>query len=213
MLLKFFSLYFLLSFLFPNDGYMINEIANKSGIYYSKVNEDLLITGDIYSYFDGREVYNGFISEGYKIGKWIDYYINGIKRSEFMYKNGLMNGPYTLWYKNGVKGEYGFHKNNKKDKLIIKWDQKGQKLSSVTFKEDLFHGEVIFFNSDGSVKYSGIYKEGRCVHGTKKSYRHKNNFPNPVYEIFKDGKLVKLKWLDNEDKILETVDCIKTNCN
>ena len=72
---------------------------------------------------------------------------------------------------------------------------------------------AIFFNSDGSVKYSGIYKEGRCVHGTKKSYRHKNNFPNPVYEIFKDGKLVKLKWLDNEDKILETVDCIKTNCN
>ena len=62
-----------------------------------------------------------------------------------MYKNGLMNGPYTLWYKNEFKGEYGFHKNNKKDKLIIKWDQKGQKLSSVTFKRGSFsYGEVIF---------------------------------------------------------------------
>ena len=37
--------------------------------------------------------------------------------------------------------------------------------------------------------------------------------PPGHYAIFKDGKLVKLKWLDNEDKILETVDCIKTNCN
>ena len=45
MLLKFFSLYFILSSLFPNEKYMINEIANKSGIYYSKVDEDLLITG------------------------------------------------------------------------------------------------------------------------------------------------------------------------
>ena len=83
---------------------MINEIANKSGIYYSKVNEDLLITGDIYSYFDGREVYNGFISKGYKVGKWIDYYINGSRRGEFMYKNGLMKRLNA--YNNG-EGTFG----------------------------------------------------------------------------------------------------------
>ena len=213
MLLKILNLCFLFNLLLSNEKFKINDIVNKSGIYYSKSDEDLLITGDIYSHFNGIELYNGFISEGYKVGKWIDYYANGNRKGEFMYKNGLMNGPYTIWYKNKVKGEYGFHKNNKKDKLIIKWDQKGLKLSSVTFKEDLFHGEVIFFNSDGSVKYSGIYKEGLCVHGTKKSYRHKDNFPNPVYEIFKDGKLVKLKWLDNEEKVYEIVDCLKSKCN
>ena len=85
MLLKFFSLYFLLSLLFPHEKYMINEIANKSGIYYNKADEDLLITRDIYSYFDGREVHNGFISDGYKVGKWIDYYTTGNRRGEFMY--------------------------------------------------------------------------------------------------------------------------------
>ena len=51
-------------------------------------------------------------------------YSNGNKEANLC-QNGLMNGPYTLWYKNKVKGEYGLHKNNKKDKLIIKWDQKG----------------------------------------------------------------------------------------
>ena len=213
MLLKFFSIYFLFSVLFPNGRYMINEIVNRSGLYYNISGEDILITGDIYSHFNGREVYNGFISEGYKVGKWIEYYSNGDKRGEFIFQNGLMNGPYTLWYKNKVKGEYGFYKNNKKDKLIVKWDQKGLKLSSFTFKDDLFHGEVIFFNPNGSIKYSGIYHEGRCVHGTKKSYRHKDNFPNPVYEIFENGKLVTLKWLDNEGKVLEIVDCLKTSCN
>ena len=72
-----------------------------------KADEDLLITGDIYSYFDGRELYNGFISEGYKVGKWIDYYDNGIKKVNLCIKMDL-NGPYTIWYKNEVKGEYGF---------------------------------------------------------------------------------------------------------
>ena len=57
----------------------------------------------------------------------------------------MMNGPYSLWYKNGLMGEFGFLKNNEKDKLIIKWDQKGNKFSSITFKEGLYHGEVIFF--------------------------------------------------------------------
>ena len=32
-------------------------------------------------------------------------------------------------------------------------------------------------------------------------------------KFLKTGKLVKLKWLDDEDKILETVDCVKTKCN
>ena len=161
----------------------------------------------------GNDFYLGEIIEGKKNGKWLDFFLNGNRKGEFFYKNGLLNGPYTLWYKNSLKGEYGFYKDNKKDRLIIKWDQKGRKFSSVTFKDEFYHGKVMFYEPNGEVKYEGIYHEGKCIQGINKGFRHKGRFINPVYEVYENNNLIEIRWLDKEDKIIEVTDCLNNNCN
>ena len=43
---------------------MINQIVNSSGFYYNISGEDILITGDIYSHFNGKKHIMGS-SDGY----------------------------------------------------------------------------------------------------------------------------------------------------
>ena len=191
--------------------YYLNQIQNIKDIYYSILDSNI-VNGKIYSK-NNNKIYLGDIIDGKKNGKWIELYSNGNKKNQFVYKNGLLNGPYTLWYKNNIKGEYGFYKNDKKDRLIIKWDQKGKKYSSVTFKDGFYHGRIIFYKSNGEVKYEGIYHEGKCIEGIKKGFRHKGRFVNPVYEEYKNSELIKLKWLDKEDQIIQVTDCLNNNCN
>ena len=212
MYLKIFKFVLFLSLGASQEIFQLNQLILIDSLFFNKSDKSIA-TGRIYIDNNGKKLYLGEIIEGKKHGIWIEFYSNGRKKKEINFLNGLMNGPYTIWYKNGVKGEFGFYKNNKKDKMLVKWDQKGNKSSSITFKQGLFHGKIIFYKPDGDTKYEGIYHEGRCIHGVKKAFRHKGRFPNPVYEVYEDNKLIKLKWLDKEDRIIEITDCQETDCN
>ncbi len=205
-------IFWFFSFIFSQEVIHLNQIKYIKDIYYNKEDQSI-INGKIYFKNNGNKIYLGKIIEGKKNGEWLEVYPNGNRKAQFLYKNGLLNGPYTLWYKNNIKGEYGFYKNDKKDRLIIKWDQKGKKYSSVTFKDGFYHGRIIFYKPNGEVKYEGIYHEGKCIEGIKKGFRHKGRFVNPVYEEYKNSKLIKLKWLDKEDQIIQVTDCLNNNCN
>ena len=203
-------IFFFFSLSIAQESYYLNQIQNIKDIYYN-ILDNSIVNGKIYSK-NNNKTYLGDIIEGKKNGKWIELYSNGNKKNEFFYKNGLLNGPYTLWYENNIKGEYGFYKNNKKDRLLIKWDQKGKKYSSVTFKDGFYHGKKIFYKQNGKVKYEGIYHEGKCIDGIKKGFRHKGRFINPVYEEYQNSQLIKLKWLDKEDQVIQVVDCLNNDC-
>ena len=211
MFFKKFKYLFFFTFLLSQDVSYLDQITEIDGLFYKKSDQNL-VSANIYLNIDNKDFFLGEIFEGEKIGKWVVFYSNGRKKSEHIFKSGMMNGPYTLWYKNGLRGEYGFFKNNEKDKLIIKWDEKGNKFSSVTFKEGFYHGEVIFYIPNGQIKYKGIYHEGKCIEGIKKSFRHKGKYPSPVYEVYENNELVQLKWLDKEDRVIETTNCINNNC-
>jgi antitoxin component YwqK of YwqJK toxin-antitoxin module len=200
------------SFVISQDVLQLNQIQIIKDIYYNKIDQSI-VNGKIYFKNNGNNIYLGYIIEGKKNGKWLEVYSNGNRKGQFVYKNGLLNGAYTIWYKNNVKGEYGFYKNDKKDRLIIKWDQQGKKYSSATFKDGFYHGKIIFYEPSEEVKYEGIYHEGKCIEGIKKGFRHRGRFINPVYEEYKNSELIKLKWLDKEDKVFQITDCLNNNCN
>ena len=200
------------SFVFSQEVLQLNQIQIIKDIYYKKVDQSI-VNGKIYFKNNGNNIFLGDINGGKKNGEWLELYSNGNRKGQFIYKNGFLNGPYTLWYKNDIKGEYGFYKNDKKDRLIIKWDQQGKKYSSVTFKDGLYHGKIIFYKPNGDVKYESIYHEGKCLEGIKKGFRHKGRFINPVYEEYKNSELIKLKWLDKEDKVIQITNCLNNNCN
>ena len=212
MLLSKFNFILIILLGFVEQKLYLDQIVNFDGLFYKK-SDQKLVNGKVYLNKDEGDKFLGKIVKGEKKGLWLDFYSNGKKKGEYTYKNGMMNGPYTLWFKNGVRGEYGFYKDNKKDRLIIKWDQNGKKYSSVTFKDGYYHGKIIFYKTNGKIKYEGIYREGKCIQGIKKGFRHKGKFPNPVYEVYEDNKLVKLKWLDKDDRITEIYDCTKQDCN
>ena len=191
--------------------YYLDQIQNIKDIYISRL-DNSIVNGKVYLKKNNK-TYLGEIIDGKKNGKWIELYSNENRKNQFVYKNGLLNGPYTLWYKNNIKGEYGFYKNNKKDRLIIKWDQKGKKYSSATFKDGFYHGKKIFYKPNGEVKYEGVYHEGKCLDGIKKAFRHKGRFINPVYEVYQNSKLIKLKWLDKDDQVIQVIDCINSSCD
>ena len=91
------------------------------GLIYSP-NSNKPYTGDIYSiYVNGKKKLEGKYNNGIKDGLWIEWYKNGQKMEEEIYKNGEEDGKWTWWYKNGQKKEEGIFKGGKKDGLFTRW--------------------------------------------------------------------------------------------
>jgi hypothetical protein len=66
-------------------------------------------------------------------GRQIEYYKNGLKKSETRWKNGEPHGEFKSWYKNGQLEVMGTYAKGKLDGTITYWDPDGRKTSTALY--------------------------------------------------------------------------------
>ena len=147
------------------DGVFYTKDTNKpySGPVFSlnerglNKRESILEDGKMISYKEfewyenGQKQYEGIYKDGKEDGLWTEWYKNGQKKSEKTYKDGLEDGLETWWYENGQKSSEWTYKDGEKDGLETWWYENGQKRLEVTYKNvNIISGKE--WNEDGSVK-------------------------------------------------------------
>ena len=66
-------------------------------------------------------------SNGYKIGKYVEWWNNGVKAKECVFsEDGKIEGEYKSWYRNGNKWIETVYSNNTIDGEYKEWDQYGE---------------------------------------------------------------------------------------
>ena len=97
-----------------------------------------------------------------KNGVYTEYYENGQKEFERIYKDGKRDGLQTNWFENGQKKEEGTYKDGKKDGKWTKWYENGQKEIEETYKDRELevHTE---WSENGQKCYESIFKDGKEI--------------------------------------------------
>ena len=109
------SLLFISSFVFPQTKVNKNNLV-QYGDKWFKENDDTPYTGIVFdmSKETGNKILESKYVKGLPHGKHVEWYNDGIKKVEGIYKSGMMNGYWTFYYENG--NEVGNQKI---------WDPKG----------------------------------------------------------------------------------------
>ena len=188
-------------------------------IKYSLNNEELggcdnFINGNGYwkiYYVNGQVEEEGQYTDGYKTGEWISYYDNGkineIGNFKFSnsigewkgnYKNGQIkyNGQfiikkdlYETWYLG--KNDWG-----SKDGRWIYFFEDGKISCEEDYKSGKRHGEMIFYNKDGSIKEKNIYIEDRLEKNKvketiyNKQIKQKDELGSIIIKIYNDSNQI-----------------------
>ena len=89
-------------------------------------------------------------------GKEFHWHLNGRKREESNYRNGLANGIFSLWYPNGQLEENGTYVNGNLDGQVFYYKPTGEKLSEALFQDGSpSNGGVVFWLKDlGKVMFT-----------------------------------------------------------
>ena len=84
-------------------------------------------------------------------GLHTEWYENGQKKYEEIYKDGKQDGLFIKWYENGQKRREGTFEDGKKEGFWTRWYENGDKTLEGTYKNGKKISEKEW-NEDGSVK-------------------------------------------------------------
>ncbi len=140
-----------------------------------------------YSYIgkDGSEVTPIPITKGKN--EIVTYFKNGIKASEHVRENGLIEGDYIIYGKNGKILEKSTYKNGDLNGKVEEYNDNGNLIESADYLYDEYHGTVKTY-----------YKNGQLKSETKYLYGDKNGNEKLYSE---DGKLIKTYVFYNDELI------------
>ena len=80
----------------------MDEIVKRDDTFYRKFS-NIPFSGHIESYHpNGQLKIIGDLSDGKKVGNWIEYYLSGIKKSEGEFANGKKDGPWVYYFLNAT---------------------------------------------------------------------------------------------------------------
>ena len=103
----------------------MDEIVKRDDTFYRKFS-NIPFSGHIESYHpNGQLKIIGELSDGKKVGNWIEYYLSGIKKSEGQFANGKKDGPWVYYFLNANIKEKQFFIDGHKDGLWEKFDIHG----------------------------------------------------------------------------------------
>ena len=137
--------------------------------------ESILEDGKMISYKnlewwdDGQKRYEVIWKDGKKDGLSTFWYENGQKRYEKTYKDGLQDGLETWWYENGQKRSEGTYKDGKLDGLWTGWYENGQKRSEGTYKDGKLDGLFTLWYENGQKETEVTYEDGEEI--SEKNWR------------------------------------------
>ena len=99
------------------NEYFLDEIIFQENIYKKKFSQEI-VDGRVFKKTKNKnKIYLGKIIKGQKIGKWYDWFSNGIKKENFFYINGKKNGQVTSWDSTGKIIALKYFNNDKKDSI------------------------------------------------------------------------------------------------
>lgn len=93
-------------------------------------------------------------------GKASYWYEDGKLQLECFYKNNLLDSIMTRWYNTGIKQEEAHYKNNKLDGTTITWDKKGNLESNSIYNNGVLNGPYREWYGDGTKKVEGNFSNG-----------------------------------------------------
>ena len=111
------------------------ELEIRKGVRCLK-GSDTPYTGTAITYMNGQKKREVNYSEGVEDGLHTVWYENGERRQELTIKNGKPEGLQLGWHVNGQKKYEGEFKEGKQDGLYVEWYENGQKKQESMFKGD-----------------------------------------------------------------------------
>ena len=112
----------------------IDEIVKRDDTFYRKFS-NIPFSGHIESYHpNGQLKIIGDLSDGKKVGNWIEYYLSGIKKSEGEFANGKKDGPWVYYFLNATIKEKQFFIDGHKDGLWEKFDVHGTVVQTESYQ-------------------------------------------------------------------------------
>lgn len=112
----------------------MDEIVKRDDTFYRKFS-NIPFSGHIESYHpNGQLKIIGDLSDGKKVGNWIEYYLSGIKKSEGQFANGKKDGPWVYYFLNANIKEKQFFIDGHKDGLWEKFDVHGTVVQTESYQ-------------------------------------------------------------------------------
>ena len=112
----------------------IDEIVKRDDTFYRKFS-NIPFSGQIESYHpNGQLKIIGDLSDGKKVGNWIEYYLSGVKKSEGQFANGKKHGPWVYYFLNATIKEKQFFIDGHKDGLWEKFDVHGTVVQTESYQ-------------------------------------------------------------------------------
>ncbi|MCK9436270.1 MAG: toxin-antitoxin system YwqK family antitoxin [Synergistaceae bacterium] len=104
----------------------------------------------------------GVFRNGYKNGKFTEYYNDGKKKSEVSYAMGIRNGVWTEWYNNGQKKvELNYIKGSPSG-LFREWHNNGKLKREISYSDGkVADGEYKILDDKGEVTERDTYKNNK----------------------------------------------------
>jgi len=115
--------------------------------YYNKFGEKILTNGN---------------------GKLIQWYENGLNKTEITYKNGVKDGICTSYFENGKKSIEGTYNNGQPNGLFTWWHKNGNKKYQVVIKGSINSifikiGNFKYWDENGQKRKEQTFKNGKLI--------------------------------------------------
>ncbi len=138
----------------------IGDLKQKDGIWYVS-SPDVPYTGEATSYYpSGKPEARKFFEAGKVDGPWTEWYEDGRKRYEAIWKDGLQEGRSTRWYPGGQVKTAEDHAMGTLNGVQREYYENGNKKSERPFVDGVPYGTWTFWNEEGRKEKVEIYQDG-----------------------------------------------------
>lgn len=145
-------------------------------------------------YFNGEKEMEETYKNGLRQGKSMKWYNNGKLKEEIYFVNDTLHGEYNVYYKDGqIQTSGSFHKGlydgqwvwwnkiglkvgeavyDKGDGKQTSWYINGRKKAVIPYKNNEMHGEARFYNEQGDLTKTIVYRNGEVIEKTGSTQRN-----------------------------------------
>jgi antitoxin component YwqK of YwqJK toxin-antitoxin module/Tfp pilus assembly protein PilF len=199
---------------YDDDGVLYHDATYEKGRlreinFYDKKGNNIYNTttrrgaADITFYSpDGFKTSQGYFNkEGFKEGKFTEYFASGKVSSETNYKEGTEDGPNTTYYNNGQKKLENNYKDGEEDGYVKGYFYNGKLSYEGWVMEGQKQQNLIYYNNFGDITQNTYYLDNEQDGYTE--YFYPGNVKDYEYK-YHNGWLEEITQYDSTGKVMGT---------
>ena len=133
-----------------------DDLVERDGLIYEKFN-DVPFTGNVVGEIQGK------VSQGKKVGEWLEYYEDGQLLLKRNYKDDKKEGEWLQYSESGQLIKKSNFKDGKADGEWLIYYESGALYSIGNYKDDKKEGEWLWYWESGKLKDKRNYKDDRLI--------------------------------------------------